>query len=138
MTVDCQDKVVKRLIAKINDHADAIVRLEEDANDDAEVVVVSYGITARIARMAVQRARDEGIRAGSLRLITIWPFAEKRIRELARTAKAFVVPEINRGQMVLEVERCVAGRANVISVPHSGGSVHDPAVIVDAIRRSVR
>lgn len=138
MTVECQDACITRLLGKIHDHVDAIVRVEEESIGDADVVVVSFGITARVARLAVQLARAEGIRAGSLRLVTIWPFAEKRIRELAKTAKAFVVPEINRGQIVLEVERCVAGRADVISVPHSGGAVHDPAVIVDAIVRSMR
>jgi 2-oxoglutarate ferredoxin oxidoreductase subunit alpha len=138
MTVDCHDALVQRLIGKINDHEDEIVRVEEDSMAGAEVVVVSFGITARVARLAVQLAREQGIAAGSLRLITIWPFAEKRIRTLAKTAKAFVVPEINRGQIVLEVERCVAGQAKVISVPHSGGSVHDPAVIVEAIQRAAR
>lgn len=138
MTVECQDASITRLLGKIAEHADDIIRLDEASIEDAEVVVVSYGITARVARLAVQLARAEGVRAGSLRLITIWPFAEKRIRELAGTARAFVVPEINRGQIVLEVERCVAGRADVVSVPHSGGAVHDPAVIVDAILRSVR
>jgi len=138
MTVECQDAVVKRLIGKINDHASDIVRLEEENVADAGVVVVSYGITARVARMAVQLARDRGVAAGSLRLITIWPFAEERIRALAKKVKAFVVPEINRGQIVLEVERCAAGQAAVISVPHSGGSVHDPAVIVEAIERAAR
>jgi 2-oxoglutarate ferredoxin oxidoreductase subunit alpha len=138
MTVECQDASVRRLIGKISDHADAIVRVDEEWLEDADVVVVSYGITARVARMATQWARAKGVSAGSLRLITIWPFAEKRIRDLACRAKAFVVPEINRGQMVLEVERCVGGRADVISVPHSGGSVHDPGVIVEAIVRAVR
>jgi 2-oxoglutarate ferredoxin oxidoreductase subunit alpha len=138
MTVECQDACVTRLIDKIAANADDIVRVDEESIEDADVVVVSYGITARVARMAVQLARAEGVKAGSLRLVVIWPFAEKRIRELARKAKAFVVPEINRGQIVLEVERCVAGRADVISVPHSGGTVHDPAVIVDAIARAVR
>ena len=83
-------------------------------------------------------ARDEGVRAGSLRLVVVWPFAERRIAELAASAKAFVVPEINRGQIVLEVERCVRGRAGVISVPHMGGAVHDPAVIAAAILRAVK
>ena len=138
MTVECQDVCVSRLLDKINKNADAISRVEEIQLDDADVVVVSYGITARVARMAVQMARDEGVRAGSLRLIVVWPFSEKRIRELAQKVRAFVVPEINRGQMVLEVERCVAGRADVISVPHSGGTVHDPSVIVDAIVRAAR
>ena len=138
MTVECQDAAVTRLIDKIMMNADRIIRVEEKSIEDADIVVVSYGITARVARMAVQQAREAGIRAGSLRLITIWPFAESRIRELARSAKAFVVPEINRGQIVLEVERCVAGKAGVISVPHSGGAVHDPAVIVEAIVRAAR
>ena len=138
MTVECQETCVSRLIDKINRNAAAISRVEEVDTAGADVVVVSYGITARVARMAVEMARKEGIKAGSLRLIVVWPFAEQRIRELATTAKAFVVPEINRGQIVLEVERCVAGRADVISVPHSGGTVHDPSTIVDAIVRAAR
>ena len=138
MTVECQDQAVTRLIDKVARNADSIVRVDEENVDDAEVIVVSYGITARIARMAVQQARAQGIRAGSLRLVVIWPFAERRIRELAPRVKAFIVPEINRGQMVLEVERCVAGQADVVSLPHSGGSVHDPQTIVDAIARAAR
>jgi 2-oxoglutarate ferredoxin oxidoreductase subunit alpha len=138
MTVECQEECVTRLIGKIADHADEIVRVDEESIEDADVVVVSYGITARVARMAVQLARAQGIRAGSLRLVVVWPFAEKRIRELAQTARAFVVPEINRGQIVLEVERCAGGWARVYGVPHSGGSVHDPQVILDAIVRAAR
>jgi 2-oxoglutarate/2-oxoacid ferredoxin oxidoreductase subunit alpha len=138
MTVECQQECVSRLNEKISRNADRIVRVQEEDTDGAEVIVVSYGITARVARMAVRTARAAGVNAGSLRLIVIWPFAERRIRELATHAKAFVVPEINRGQMVLEVERCVAGRADVISVPHSGGTVHDPASIVEAILRAAK
>ena len=67
------------------------------------------------------------------RLIVVWPFPEKRIRELAKKIKAFVVPEINYGQMVLEVERCAAGQAAAVCVPHGGGGVHDPQDICDAI-----
>jgi 2-oxoglutarate ferredoxin oxidoreductase subunit alpha len=136
MTPQTQGRLVRRLFDKISVAEDEIVQWDEEGVEDADVIVVSYGITARVARMAVQMARDEGIKAGSLRLIVVWPFAEKRIRELARTAKAFVVPEINRGQMVLEVERCARGQADVISVPHLGGSVHDPKVIAEAIVRA--
>lgn len=106
--------------------------------DDAEVVVVSYGITARIARYAVQQARREGIKAGLLRLITVWPFADDRIKELASAVKVFIVPEINYGQIVREVERCAAGKANVRLVPHMGGAVPLPDVILDAIREEAR
>ena len=75
----------------------------------ADVVVVSYGITSRVARMGVELARKKGIKVGVMRLEIVWPFPEKRIRELASEVKAFVVPEINYGQMVLEIERCAAG-----------------------------
>ncbi len=73
-----------------------------------------------------------------LRLITVWPFPEDRIRELARQVKAFVVPEINYGQIALEVERCAGGMAKTILVPHMGGTVHNPELILDAIKQAVR
>ncbi|KRT59131.1 transketolase C-terminal domain-containing protein, partial [endosymbiont of Ridgeia piscesae] len=133
LTVEQNEKVVTHLIEKIDSNADKIIRLEENEVDGAEVVVVSYGITSRIVSRAVQLAREAGIKTGSLRLITIWPFAEKRIQELAGKVKAIVVPEINYGQMVREVERSAAGQCRVVSVPHCGGAVHDPDVILDAI-----
>ena len=73
-----------------------------------------------------------------MRLITAWPFPEKRIRELAGNVRALVVPEINCGQMVLEVERAAAGKAAVVSVPHAGGAVHEPEVIAEAIVRAAK
>ena len=135
VTAEQNKIVVTHLREKINGNADAIVRLEEDQVEGADVVVVSYGITSRIAVKAIQDARKEGIKVGSLRMITIWPFCEKRIRELAGKVKTFIVPELNYGQMVLEVERCAGGKSKVISVNHCGGAVHDPEVILDAIRR---
>jgi 2-oxoglutarate ferredoxin oxidoreductase subunit alpha len=138
MNVATQDAAVRRLTGKITANAERIVRLDEELVEDADVIVVSYGITARVARMAVDMARSGGVRAGSLRLVVVWPFAATRIEQLASRVKAFVVPEINRGQIVLEVERCVHGKAEVISVPHMGGSVHDPAVIAEAIVRAAR
>jgi 2-oxoglutarate ferredoxin oxidoreductase subunit alpha len=71
---------------------------------------------------------------GLLKLVTVWPFAEDRIRELAGQVKAFVVPELNMGQIALEVERCAGGRARVIPVTHPGGTIHKPQDILDAIR----
>ncbi|HLY95621.1 MAG TPA: 2-oxoacid:acceptor oxidoreductase subunit alpha [Sideroxyarcus sp.] len=135
VTAEQNKIVVTHLMEKINGNADAIVRVEEDQIDGADVVVVSYGITSRIAVKAIQDARKEGIKVGSLRLITIWPFAEKQIRELAGKVKTFVVPELNYGQMVNEVERCAGGKSKVISVNHCGGAVHDPEVILEAIRK---
>ena len=138
MNALAQDKMVKRQFAKIEKNADKIIRFEEKNVSGADVVVVSFGITSRIAERAIQLAREKGARVGSFRLITAWPFPEKQIAELSKKVKAFVVPELNMGQMVLEVERAVAGRIPVISVPHAGGTVHDPAAILEKIREVVR
>ena len=132
MTVPIQDKLVKRLRAKIDNAKDLV--LYEAANlDDADVVVVSYGITSRVAQRAIEIARGQGLKVGKLRLIVAWPFPEKTIRDLAQKVKAFVVPELNLGQMVLEVERAAHGAAKTIHVPHAGGGVHRPEDIVKAI-----
>jgi 2-oxoglutarate ferredoxin oxidoreductase subunit alpha len=138
MSVACQEKCVRRLVNKIRDNADQIVRFDEAGTDDAEVVVVSYGITSRVTREGVDIARGKGIKVGHIRLIVAWPFPEKRIRELAGKVKGFVVPEINLGQMVLEVERCSGGKAPAILVGHVGGGVHDPQDIADAIVRAAQ
>lgn len=133
MTVEAHQKLVRRLSDKIKVNREDIIRLEEIGTEDADIIVCAYGITARVARRAVHQARDEGIRAGLLRLITIWPFAEDRVRQLAKRAKAFVVPEINYGQIALEVERC-AGGVRTMLVPHMGGGIHLPQTILEAIR----
>ncbi len=133
MTVAAQEENVLRLSDKIRTQADDIVRFEEEGIQDAEVVVVSYGITARVARAGIDLARAQGVKVGSLRLVVVWPFPEKRIRELAGSLRGIVVPEINLGQIVLEVERCAAGNTSVVGVPHAGGAVHEPATIAAAI-----
>ncbi len=138
MSVACQERAVRRLSEKIRGSAGRISRVEEEDLAGADVVVVSYGITSRVARMGMQLARKAGVKVGGLRLVVVWPFPEPRIREIARKVKAFVVPEINLGQISLEVERCAAGRAAVVPVPHAGGGVHEPEAVCEAIRRAVR
>jgi 2-oxoglutarate ferredoxin oxidoreductase subunit alpha len=139
MSLAAQARLVGRLTDKIRLNTDAITDYREDRVEQADAVVVTYGITSRTAIPAVEQARKEGKKVGHLRMITTWPFPEKRIRELAAKVKSFVVPEINLGQMVLEVERA-AGRskARVLSVPHAGGSVHDPKDIYNAIMESLK
>ncbi len=138
MNVEQSKKVVTHLIEKIDSNADKIIRLDEDEMDDAEVVVVSYGITSRITCRAVMDARKGGLKVGSMRLITVWPLAENRLREVAKRVKAIVVVEINYGQVVREVERTVAGVCKVVSVNHCGGDVHDPEVVLDAIKEAAK
>ncbi len=134
MNAETQEKLVKRLTGKIRENADDIFILEERDLDGADVVLVSYGITSRVAQAAVIAARKDGLKVGQLRLITVWPFPEKRIRAIAGRVKGFVVPEINAGQIVLEVERCAAGRCAVKHVPAYGGAVHDPDDIYKAFK----
>jgi len=138
MDAETQERLIYRLIEKIRRNRDDIIQLEEHGLEDAEVVVCSYGIAARTALWPVELARKEGIKVGTLRLITVWPFPEERIRRLAREVKAFVVPELNYGQIVLEVERCAAGQAEAILVRHAGGGIHNPRKVLEAIRRAAR
>ncbi|BDU76784.1 2-oxoacid:acceptor oxidoreductase subunit alpha [Mesoterricola sediminis] len=138
MSVPNQERMLGRLIGKIQQNADQLVDVREDRTEDADVVVVSYGITSRVAMAAIEQARAKGVKVGSARLVIAWPFPAKRMQELARTAKVFVVPEMNMGQMVQEVERAVAGVAKVVSVPHAGGSVHDVETILSAIMEASR
>lgn len=135
MNVEGQRRLLTRLVEKVRAHADEIADNEEILLDDAEVVVIAYGITARVALRAVQMARERGVAAGLLRPRVVWPFPERRIRELAEreSVAGFLVPEMNLGQMVLEVERLVAGRAPVVSLPHTGGTVHRPEDVLEAL-----
>jgi len=138
MTAECQDETIKRLINKIKLNADEIIEIEEEQTKGAQVVVVSYGISYRVAQPAVDRARAEGIKVGQMRLITVWPFPEKRITELAKKIKAYVVPEINLGQVALEVERCAGGHAKTIPVTHAGGWVHEVDDVYAAIKEAAK
>ena len=91
-----------------------------------------------MAQRALELARERGVKAGKFRIISAWPFPESHIARLAETAKALVVPELNLGQMVREVERAARGRARVIPVPHAGGGVHRPEEILNAIMEGAR
>jgi 2-oxoglutarate ferredoxin oxidoreductase subunit alpha len=138
MTAPMQEKLIGRLFEKIRKAADDLVMVETENLEDADVVVVSYGITSRIAQRAIDMARAKGLKVGKLRLLCVWPFPEKLIRELAGKVKALVVPELNMGQVVLEVERCAGGKCKTVAVPHPGGTVHKPEKIVAAIEEGLR
>lgn len=138
MTPAVQEKLITRLVDKVRKNADRIIEYEADGLEGADVVVVCYGITSRVAQRAIDEARAKGLKVGKFRIITAWPFPEKQIRELAGKVKALVVPELNMGQMVLEVERCAGGRCKTVSIPHAGGSVHNPDEILKAIEEAIR
>ena len=136
VTPEAQETLVRRLVDKIRLRADEIIHIEEQDIEDADVVVISFGITSRVTERAVQLARAEGIRVGTLRLVTLWPFPERRISELAESVDGFVVAELNYGQIYFEVERCAAGRAKTLLAGHGGGTVHEPEQILAKIREA--
>ncbi|MBL8291349.1 MAG: 2-oxoacid:acceptor oxidoreductase subunit alpha [Bryobacterales bacterium] len=138
LTIGSQDKLVRRLHDKIALANEEIADWDEEGLDGADVAVLSYGITSRVAQRAIVMAREKGLRVGRMRLITVWPFPERRVREIAQQVRAIVVPELNLGQIALEVERLAAGNARVISVTHAGGSVHRPEQILQAIEEGAR
>jgi 2-oxoglutarate ferredoxin oxidoreductase subunit alpha len=136
MNAEANQWNVTRLMEKINANRKEIIEVETDKLRNAEVVVVSYGISARTSLWPIEQARKEGIKVGYLRLITVWPFPEDTISKLAKKISAFVVPEINMGQIVREVERCAAGQAQVIGVHKPGGDILDPGDVLNAIRKA--
>ncbi|MDR3763453.1 MAG: 2-oxoacid:acceptor oxidoreductase subunit alpha [Acidobacteriota bacterium] len=138
MTPAVQERMVKRLVTKIRDNAEKICIVEQNQVEGADVVVVSYGITSRVAQRAVEMARAEGLKVGTLRLITAWPFPEHIFRALAPKVKGMVVAELNLGQMVREVSRCAEGKCRVAAVGHAGGTVHNPQDILKAIQEVAR
>jgi len=136
MNAKAQEWNVTRLVDKIRANRGEIIQFEERDTEDAEVVVVSYGISARTSLWPIEQARQEGIRVGYLRLITVWPFPDEAIRRLAKGIRAFVVPEINLGQISREVERCAAGQALVFGANRAGGDILEPHHVLNVIRQA--
>lgn len=126
------DPWIKRVHRKIERNLHDIVLYEEDWDPTNKTVVVSYGASARSARHAVKLARQHRLKVGEITLLTIWPFAEEVIARMARTARRIIVPEMNLGQLALEVER-VAGRSKVVRVNRANGEMVTPQEILDAI-----
>ncbi len=136
MSVDAQDRLVRRLVGKIRDNAKEIARYELHDADDADVVVVTYGVTSRLVPPAIERARKSGVRVGHLRLMTVWPFAEWVVEELSSKVGGFCVVEMNLGQIYYEVARCARGRAKTVLCGHAGGGLYGVGEIVDAILKA--
>ena len=126
-------EVIDRLHKKIAIAQDEITHYDEFFMEDAEYAVVAYGGTARTAYAAVEQARAKGIKVGMVRLMTIWPFADKVIKNLANKVKGILVPELNYGQLVLEVERAAGAGAKVVSLPKYNTEAFDPTEICLAI-----
>ncbi|MCK4320516.1 2-oxoacid:acceptor oxidoreductase subunit alpha [Candidatus Bathyarchaeota archaeon] len=134
-TAEAQEKLVRRLNDKIRKHRKDIVDVKEENMEDAKIAVVSYGQVSRPAKRAVKMAREEGIKAGGIKLITVWPFAEHVIHKWAKQVEYFIVPELNYGQIYLEVKREADGNAQTILIPRMGGTLFTPREIYQEIKK---
>ncbi len=135
MDASAQEQMVGRIVGKIRNNAHKIISYDKLYLDDAQWVVVAYGISARSAKGAVQMARAQGLKVGMIKLNTVWPFPEDLMRDLAGGVKGLVMPEINLGQVVLELERVVGGRCPVKLVPHPGGAIISPRTVLAALEQ---
>lgn len=127
------ERSVSRLLEKLDLHHELIASYEAVMCDDAEVVIVAFGITSRAARRAVKTLRGQGIKAGLFRPITLWPFPETALLNAVKTARSVVVAEMNAGQLVLEIERLCAGTPTVSRINRFDGEVIPPADIEAAV-----
>ena len=130
---DLAAKATQRLLDKIEFNRDRIERNETFDLEDADVVIVAIGIVARAARRAVQELRSAGLRVGLFRPVTLWPFPEEALRDAAAKAKCVLVPEMNAGQLALEVERIV-GPGKVARLNRIDGEPIAPDDIVRRVR----
>jgi 2-oxoglutarate ferredoxin oxidoreductase subunit alpha len=127
--------LIDRIHGKIDAHLAGIVEVESYEVDDADVVVFAYGIVARAARDAVEQARAIGLRVGLIRPVTLWPFPEAFVAEIAARVDTIVVAEMNLGQMMGEVERVVAGNARVVGCHRADGEPILPSEIFAALEQ---
>lgn len=128
------DKLLRRIISKVDDNVDDIVMYEEEFMEDAELVVLAYGGTYRSARSAVKEARKSGYKVGLFKPLTLWPSPEKKIKDLNEKAEKILVAELNLGQYFSEVERIVPDKNNLYKLCKVTGEAITPNEILTKIR----
>ena len=129
------EKVVRERYEKYAVVEQNEARYEEYMTDDADIVLVAYGITARICKSAIAQVRETGLKAGLLRPITLWPFPKAPLNDLADRAKAFMSVEMSMGQMIDDVRLAVNGKAPVHFYGRTGGMIPSVEEVADAIRK---
>jgi 2-oxoglutarate ferredoxin oxidoreductase subunit alpha len=122
-----------RLFRKISSHFDDIQFVESFFTEDADLIIVAYGSVARSAHRAMMEARDQGVKVGLLKLITIWPFPRRFVEPLTRAGKILLVPEMNMGQISREVKRVNQGMTPVTTLNKIDGTLITPKEILEKI-----
>jgi 2-oxoglutarate ferredoxin oxidoreductase subunit alpha len=132
------DHFIRRINDKIKKNIKDILIYEEYLLDDAKVALIAYGSVVRAAERTVKLAREEGLKVGLLKLLTIWPFCFEEVNKLAQQVDLIIVPEMNLGQMVLEVERASQGKCRVVPYGRVDGELINPIEILGKIREEIR
>lgn len=128
----------RRITGKIRENADRICRTESYMLDDADIALIAYGSETRPTKEAVQMLRDEGIKAGMLKLCNVWPVPEKAIREVAGNVGKIYSVEMNIGKYAGEIERCVAGKCDTGRITKNLGTIHTPLEIYRAVKEDLK
>lgn len=126
--------LINRLMKKVDNNSKDIIKYEEDGLENAKIVLIAYGSASRSAKSAMYTAREQGIPVGLFRPITIWPFAEDKIKEIAGKAETIIVPEMNLGQYRTEIERAAAGRCKILGINRADGEIITPEDILEKIK----
>ncbi len=134
---DIASALIQRLCNKVKFYADELIVVEEEQLDDADIAIFAFGVSARAALEAVELARAKGLKVGLLKAMTLWPFPEKQVEKWTRQVKAWIVPEMNLGQMVREVSLVVRGRVPVCPLNRADGRVIEPQEILSLIEKSI-
>jgi 2-oxoglutarate ferredoxin oxidoreductase subunit alpha len=132
------DYFIKRINNKIEKNIKDILIYEEYLLDDAKITLIAYGSVARAAERTVKLAREEGLKVGLLKLLTIWPFCSEEVNKLAQQVDLIIVPEMNLGQMVLEVERASQGKCRVVPYGRVDGELINPIEILGKIQEEIK
>jgi len=132
------DHFIKRINNKIEKNIKDILIYEEYLLDDAKIALIAYGSVARAAERTVKLAREEGLKVGLLKLLTIWPFCSEEVNKLAQQVDLIIVPEMNLGQMVLEVERASQGKCRVVPYGRVDGELINPIEILGKIQEEIK
>lgn len=130
-------EMLNRIMGKISNNLEDILQYEEYETEDAEYILMAYGGTARAAKAAVKQLREEGYKAGLFRPITLWPFPEQRVHQLAKGKKGILVAEMNLGQLVLEVQRVAGGQTPVCHFGRANGEALTPTELVGRVKEDL-
>jgi 2-oxoglutarate ferredoxin oxidoreductase subunit alpha len=131
--------MMERLRKKISYNIRDLVQIESHQMDDARIAIFAAGITARAAKAAIAMARKEGIAVGLLRPLTIWPFPDDAVRKMLRNVETVIVPELNQGQLIHEIQRLTKDKSdsNLIALQRVNGKLISPNDILRKLREVI-